>query len=193
MPISRKIMDRLANWLHGNATTTYRISIHSRIAPLVMPLVERLAADGEDGETLRCTLAPWHRAERPAIAVYRGDISTCRIDGPWQVADGHWLPLGGLVLSPGITWHLTPFEAQALHDHMQKVIEDATCAWVNEHGPFPRRHVPAEIDRVQADREAKAMIAAWARNKRQAGVRSRNADEPNPVLCALCGKGLGHG
>ena len=72
MPISRKIMDRLANWLHGSATTTYRISIHSRIAPLVMPLVERLAADDEDGETLRCTLVHWHRAERPAIAVYRG-------------------------------------------------------------------------------------------------------------------------
>jgi hypothetical protein len=192
MPISRKIKDRLADWLRANTTITYRISIHYRIAPLVMPLVERLAADDEDGETLRCTLVPWHRAERPAIAVYRGDISTCRIDGPWQDVDGHWLPLGGLVLSPGITWHLTPFEAQALHDHMQKVIEDATCAWVNEHGPSLRRHVPAEINRKQADREAKAMIAAWALEKRQARVRSTYADEPSPVLCALCRKGLGH-
>jgi hypothetical protein len=165
MPISRKTIDRLADWLHGNTKTTYRMSINSRVAPYVMPLVERLVTDDEDGQTLRRALIPWHRGERPAIAVYRGDVSTSRIDGPWQVADGQWLPLGGLVLSPGITWHLTPFEAQALHCHMQTVIEEATFAWVNEHGPSVRRHVPAEIDREQADLSAKAMIAAWVADR----------------------------
>jgi len=180
MPISRNIMDRLADWLHGNTKTTYRISINSRIAPNVVELIDRLVADDEDGDTLRCALRPWRRAERPAIAVYCGDVSTCRIDGPWQVADGQWIPLGGLVLSPGITWHLTPFEAQALHKHMQKVIEDATFAWVNEHDPFPRRHVPAEIDREQADREAKAMIAAWAAQRHQVPAAANDeAEGPN--------------
>ncbi len=177
MPISRKIMDRLADWLHGKTKTTFRISIKSRIAPFAMPLIGRLAADDEDGETLRCALIPWRRAERPAIAVYRGDVSTCRIDGPWQVADDEWLPLGGLVLSPGITWHLTPFEAQALHTHIQNVTEEAIVAWVNEHGPFPRRHVPAEIDREQADPEAKAMIAAWVAERRQAPVAANHTQE----------------
>ena len=60
-------------------------------------------ADDEDGDTFRNSLIPWRWAQRPPIAIYRGDVSTCRIDGPWQVADDHWLPLGGLIVTSGVT------------------------------------------------------------------------------------------
>lgn len=166
MPITRSILDRLADWLYGDGRATYRVWIKPRIAPRVLPLIDRLVGDDEDGETIRLALIPWRRAERPVIAVHGGDISTCRIDGPWQKAGIRWIPLGGLVRSSGITWHLTPFEAQALHNHMQRVIDDATCAWINEHGP-ERCHAHAGINREEADREAKAMIAAWAVRRHQ--------------------------
>lgn len=162
MPVTRKFLDRVADRLYGNGKTTYRISIKSRIAPNVVKLIDMLAGDDEDGDTLRLSLLHWRRAERPVIAVHAGDVSTCRIDGPWQQVGGRWIPLGGLVQAPGITWHLSPFAAQALHKHMQKVIEAAINAWVDEHGPEDRCHVPAEINREQADQDAKAMIAARA-------------------------------
>jgi hypothetical protein len=201
MPIFRKAVDRLADLMRRDRKITYRAFINPRLAPYVTPLLDRIVADDEDGDTLRNSLIPWRRAQRPPIAIYRGDVSTCRIDGPWQVADGHWFPLGGLILSPGVTAHLNPFEAQTLHQRMQQAIEDAILAWVREHDLYALRHVPEEIDRNVADPAAKAMIAAWVPGEREAAVmpnaspadaRDYRSSDPFPMLCALCGRGLGH-
>lgn len=201
MSIFRKAVDRLADLLRGDRRITYRAFIDARIAPYVTPLLDKIVSDDEDGDTLRNSLIPWGRAERPSIAIYRGDISTCRIDGPWQVADDHWLPLGGLIVTSGVTAHLNPFEAQALHKRMQQTIEDVILAWVREHDLYALRHVPEEIDRTVADPAAKAMIAAWAFGRRDAdavpnvspnSTRDCCPSEPLPGLCALCRKGLGH-
>jgi hypothetical protein len=201
MLIFRKAVDRLADLLRGDRRTTYRAFIDARIARYVTPLLDKIVADDEDGDTLRNSLIPWRRAERPSIAIYRGDISTCRIDGPWQRADGDWLPLGGLIVTSGVTAHLDPFEAQALHKRLQQAIEDTTLAWVREHDLRSRRRAPEEIDRAVADPAAKAMIAAWAFGKREAdtlpnpspdSVRDCCSGEPLSGLCALCGKGLGN-
>ena len=159
MPIERNAIDRIADWFRRGGQCTYRISIKPHIAPKVLSLIDKLVDDGDDGQTTRISLFSWRMAERPLIAVHRGDVSTCRIDGPWQPAAGGYIPIGGLVRSPGITWHLTPFEALALHKHMQKVIDDAVCNWINLQGPEMRCHGPVEINRDEADRNAKAMIA----------------------------------
>jgi len=201
MPIFRKAVDRLADLLRGDRRITYRAFIDARIARYVTPLLDKIVADDEDGDTLRNSLIPWGRAQRPSIAIYRGDISTCRIEGPWQRADGDWLPLGGLIVTSGVTAHLDPFEAQALHKRMQQAIEDTTLAWVREHDLRSRRRAPEEIDRTTADPAAKAMIAAWAFGKREAdtlpdpspdSARDCCSGEPLPGLCALCGKGMGN-
>mgnify|MGYP000853160607 FL=1 len=200
MPIFRKAIDRLADLLRRDRKITYRAQIDARTAPYVVPLLNKIVADDEDGDTLRNSLIPWRRAQRPPIAIYRGDISTCRIDGPWQVADDHWFPLGGLIVTSGVTAHLNPFEAEALHKRMQKAIEDTVFSWACEHDLYALRHIPDEIDRAVADPAAKAMIAAWASGDRQAGVPAirptvpamPETGEPFPALCAVCGKGLGH-
>ena len=201
MPIFRKAVNRLADMLRGDRKVTYRAFIDARVAPYVTPLLDKIVADDEDGDTLRNSLIPWRRAQRPPIAIYRGDVSICRIDGPWQVADDHWLPLGGLIVTSGVTAHLNPLEAQALHQRMQKAIEDAVLAWGREHDIYALRHVPEEIDRQVADPAAKAMIAAWASGQRGADAepmaspsepRDCYSGEPFPSLCALCRKGLGH-
>ncbi|PTQ12667.1 hypothetical protein CLG96_00405 [Sphingomonas oleivorans] len=201
MPVFRKAMDWLADLPRRDRKVTYRASINARVAPHVMPLLNRIVADDEDGDTLRNSLIPWQRAERPPIAIYRGDLSTCRIDGPWQVAGDHWFPLGGLILSPGVTAHLNPFEAQALHRHMEKAIEDAIVAWVRDHDLHAMRPVPEEIDRKPADRAAKAMIAAWASGQREADAVPDTSpgeagdccsSEAASAMCKACRKGPDH-
>lgn len=201
MPVFRKAVDRIADLLRRDRNITYRAFINARIAPYVTPLLDKIVADNEDGDTLRNSLIPWRRAERPSIAIYRGDISTCRIDGPWQVADDRWLPLGGLIVTTGVTAHLNPFEAQALHKRMQQAIEDTILAWVREHDLYALRHVPEEIDRKVADPAAKAMILAWAFGQREAdAMPDSNPDEagdccsgePGDALCEACRKGPDH-
>lgn len=201
MPAFRKAVDRIADLLRRDRNITYRTFINARIAPYVTPLLDKIVADNEDGDTLRNSLIPWRRAERPSIAIYRGDISTCRIDGPWQVADDHWLPLGGLIVTSGVTAHLDPFEAQALHKRMQQAIEDTILAWVREHDLYALRHGPEEIDRKVADPAAKAMILAWAFGQREADTMPNTSPdntgdccsgEPGDALCEACRKGPDH-
>jgi hypothetical protein len=201
MSVFRKVVDRLADLLRHDRRITYRAFIDAHVAPHVTSLLDRIVADDEDGETLRCTLIPWQRTERPPIAFYRGDLSTCRIDGPWQVVGDHWFPLGGLILSPGVTAHLNPFEAQALHKHMEKAIEDAIVAWVRDHDLYSLRHAPEEIDRKPADRAAKAMIAARVAGQQETGTAPGGGiDRPDDccsgeaasALCEACRKGSDH-
>lgn len=162
MPFFRDTAERLAALLRRDRNLPYRASVDSRIAPYVMSLFDKLAADDEDSETYRTALVAWHRSERPPLALYDGDTSFCRIDGPLEWAGTHALPLGGLVLTPGVTAHLDPFEAGELHDHMKSAIERAIRAWVVDHGLSIRPLASIKFDRRDADREAKAMIADWA-------------------------------
>ena len=201
MPVFRKAVDRLAHLLRGDRKITYRAIINARIAPYVTPLLDKIIADDVDGDTLRNSLIPWQRAQRPPLALYRGDLSTCRIDGPRQTVDHHWFPLGGLILSPGVTAHLNPFEAQALHKHMEKTIEDAIVVWVRDHDLYALRLVPEAIDRKPADRAAKAMIAAWVAGQRETGTASgeridrpddRCSGETPSAMCETCRKGSDH-
>jgi hypothetical protein len=193
VPVFRKAVDRLADLLRSDRGITYRAFLDVRTAPYVTPLLDKIVADDADGEALRNSLIPWRRAERPPLAIYHGDVSTCRIDGPWQVAGKRWLPLGGLIVSPGVTVHLNPFEAQALHRRMQQVIEDTIRAWVREHDLRGRHRGPEEIDRTVADPAAKAMIAAWAFGQREADTMpDANPGDRGEALCALCRKGVGH-
>lgn len=201
MPIFRKAVDRLTDLLRQDSKVTYRAFINARIAPYVTPLLDKIVANDEDGDTIRNALIPWRRAERPPLAIYRGDVSTCRIDGPWQVAGHHWLPLGGLIVCPGVTAHLNPFEAQALHKRMQQAIEDTILAWVGEHDLYALRRVPEEIDRRKTDPAAKAMIAAWAFGEPRYDAMPNGSpgeasdccsSEPGEALCAACRKGPDH-
>jgi hypothetical protein len=201
MPVFRKAVDRLADLLRRDRKVAYTAFINARVAPHVTPLLDRIVADDEDGETLRIALLPWQCAERPPIAIYRGDISTCRIDGPWQVADDHRFPLSGLILSPGVTARLNPFEAQALHKHMEGAVEDAIVAWVRDHDLHALPPVLEKIDRKPADRAATAMIAAWVAAQREARTApgagiSRPVDccsgEATSALCEACRKGPDH-
>lgn len=159
MSILRKAVDQLTRILRFD----HKVRLHFRVdrgtARYVAPLIEKLIADGEDGETYRTALAAWHRSERPPLAIYDGETSFCRIDGPLQWAGRRVFPLGGLVLSSGVTAHLDPYQASDLHYEMRAAIERAIRAWVTDHGLRDCPMTPVEFDRDDADRKAKAMIA----------------------------------
>ena len=200
MSIFHCALDRLADFIWTGRKVNLRFTAEYRTACYAVPLINKLLAEGEDGDTYRTALVPWHEAERPPLASYQGDTSRCRIEGPWQEAGRDWVPLGGLILSPGVTAHLDPFEAQALHEKMQQAIEAVIRAWVEDHDLTALPPVPEHFDRRGADRKAKALIAAWASSDRQVDASANSpafaakpaSGEPTPALCAVCRKGLGH-
>lgn len=196
MPIFRKAVDRLSDLLRRDGKVTYTARIDAREARYLAPMLDRITAEGEDGEALRFFLIRSMQGERPPIEIYRGSTSVCRIDGPWQVMDSYCLPLGGLILTPGITAHLDPFQAKALHRQMQEAIEIAIEACARDQDLYSLPDATDAINRAVNDPAAKIMIEAWVVEQQSPicvePVRPRD-DRPGDAslpLCALCGRRL---
>ena len=161
MSIFRRAMDRLANRLWAGRKVTLRFTADYRIAGFTLPLIERLLLDNDDGETYRCSIAQWTLNERPPLRIYRGELSSLRIDGPLQKAGMSYLPLGGLIETPSVTAHLNPVEAHELDGRVQEAIEKTILHWTIEHGLHDQSRQHREIDRRKADRAARTIIARW--------------------------------
>lgn len=176
MPIFRRAMDRLADFIWTGRKVNLRFTAEYRTACFAAPLITKLLTEDADGHAYRSAIVPWHRAERPPLDIYQGHTSFCRIDGPLQWVGNKPFPMGGLILSPGVTVHLNPFEAEELRDHIQQAIEAAIVAWVRDHDLYTRPPIPVGFDRAKADRKAKAMIATWAENEMVRGAASEGWD-----------------
>ncbi|MCA0208652.1 MAG: hypothetical protein LCH74_06300 [Proteobacteria bacterium] len=155
------IRNALARIFRSRETPNLHSDADVATVAFMRPIIEKLLAKGEDGDTYRAAINFWRYAERPPLAIYDGDVSHCHIDGPLQLAGDYDLPLGGEIFSNGVTINLDPFEANDLRDHMRGATERAILAWLADNGR--RKFVPAvnPYDRQSADREAKAMIADW--------------------------------
>lgn len=180
MSIVHRALDRLADFIWTGRKVTLRFTAEYRTACFALPLIKKLLAEGEDGETYRCSIAHWHLGERPTLHVHRGEVSTVRIDGPLQNAGTSYLPLGGLIESPGVTAHLDPVEADRLDRRVQEAIERTIRDWIIEHGLYDQPRARREIDRRKADREARAVIARWV---------AEHFGEPEPACQSDSGKG----
>lgn len=165
MPAFRDIAAQLRRRFFPKHEVTLRFRTDARTACYIIPLIEKLLANDEDGETYQCAVAHWHHAERPPLDYFQGTSSVCRIDGPLQDAPAgypEWcVPLGGLIETPGATGHLTPFEASALWKRIQEAIERVIVGWAKEHQLYCKPPVPSDFDRGSADRAAMALIASW--------------------------------
>lgn len=183
MPIFHRALDRLADFIWKDRKVSLRFTADYRTACFAVPLIRKLLADSEDGETFRCSIAHWHLSERPPLHIHRGEVSIVRIDGPLQNAGTSYLPLGGLIESPGVTAHLYPVEADRLDRRVQKAVEQAIRDWIIEHGLHDQPRVRREIDRRKADRAAHAVIAQWV---------TEQFGEPEPVQPSDSREGLDH-
>ena len=203
MSIFRRAMDRLANRLWAGRKVTLRFTADYRIAGFTLPLIERLLLDNDDGETYRCSIAQWTLNERPSLHIYRGELSSLRIDGPLQKAGMSYLPLGGLIETPSVTAHLNPVEAQQLDGRVQEAIEKTILHWVVEHRLYDQPRQRREINRRRADRDSRAIIAAWVAEhfaKPVTDFPSNESDQPaecccgdpDGSVCDACRKGSDH-
>ena len=142
MPIFHRTLDRLADFIWQGRKVTLRFTADYRTACFAVPLIKKLL-----GETYRCSIAHWHLNERPPLHIHRGEVSTVRIDGPLQNAGTSYLPLGGLIESPGVTAHLDPVEADRLDRRMQEAVERTIRDWIIEHGLYDQPRALPEIVR----------------------------------------------
>lgn len=204
MSIFHRAMDRLADFLWTDRKVIMRFTADYRIARFTLPLIKRLIADDDDGETYRCSIAQWPLNERPTLHVHKGVISTLRIDGPLQNAGKTYLPLGGLIEAPHVTAHLDPIEVDRLDKRVQSAIDQTLQDWIVEHGLYDQPRQCREIDRREADQGARAAIALWvadqstkAATDSMFGKREQPdqccTGEPSDGLCEACRKGLDHG
>lgn len=161
MSIFHHAMDRLADFIWTGRKVTLRFTAEYRTACFALPLIKKLLAEDGNGETYRCSIAHWMLNERPPLHIYRGEVSTLRIDGPLQNAGTSYLPLGGLIESPGVTAHLDPVETNQLDRRVQEAVERTIRDWITEHGLYNQQRARREIDRRRADGEARAIIARW--------------------------------
>jgi hypothetical protein len=161
MPIFPRAFDRIADFLWPDRKVTIRFTVDFRIARFTLPLIRRLIADDDDGETYRCSIAQWTLNERPPLHVHRGEVSSLRIDGPLQNAGTTHLPLGGLIESPGVTTHLDPVETDRLDRQVQAAVEQTIRNWIDDHGLYFLPRSSREFDRSEADQKARAVIARW--------------------------------
>lgn len=143
-------------------TVTLSFKTNTRTAQFVKPIIAKLLMDNNSGETYRCSVAHWFHSPRPPINIYHGTESLVRIEGPLQWTS-FWkaFPLGGLILSPGVTAHLNPIEAEELDKHIKIAVERTIIAWIAEHGLYELPPVSEEIDLQKANREAMETIAHW--------------------------------
>ncbi len=180
MSVFHRILDQIADWRWTDRKVNLRFVAEYRTACFALPIINAMLAEDEDGETYRAALTDWRRAERPPLALYQGDTSFYRSDGPRQWVKDRSFPLGGLIQSPGVTAHLDPFEARELQEHMECAIEQAIRQWVADHDLHDLAPVPETFDRRKADRKAKAKIAAWAtRGERLRAVPDIGAEGPD--------------
>jgi hypothetical protein len=158
----RSLLDRLTGW--PIITTKYRA--HWRVMINAHPVILKLIEDNEDGDTRRASLAEWHRAERPVLAVFRGTTSLFRIDGPRQFIGRDDFAMGALIESPGVTAHLDPVDTLHLEARVRGAIEQEILRWIAEHDLQSRPSVLPSVDRDVADPAAMRRMIDWVARDR---------------------------
>nr|WP_295738101.1 hypothetical protein [uncultured Acidocella sp.] len=132
MPIFHNIIARLHARFLPEDIATFTVRTTPRIARFVKPIIEKLIRDDKAGETYRFAVAFWHRWDVPPLNLYLGTASLCRIDGPLLTDENAYRPAGGLVVTPGLTAHLSPDEAHNLDNHIKAAVETTIRNWADE-------------------------------------------------------------
>ncbi|MCL2716407.1 MAG: hypothetical protein FWD68_18040 [Alphaproteobacteria bacterium] len=189
MSIFERVWNRAFGWLSdpGDAPPkeALTLSVDPRIIDEVLPLIERLIADGVKGNTYRAKLVKWRQTEQLPVTLYRGRCSFCWIAPPSSMDDDDSSPLSGLVLTPDVKIFLDPFDAQHLLDHMTAAVEKAIAKWISDRKlhKCPSLRMPVALAHLmpfEAGTEAEASARPITPRSGDAANASRNGWKKGP-------------
>lgn len=140
------------------------VQIPKCLAVILMPLIERLVADDDDGSALRTAVRPFFFGERPRIAILKGEEVWFHLEGPQHECGGQVLPLGAQIFVADRGWlSLGPADAAALHATLREAIDAAAYRWIIERGLLDHvQPLRAERNRRVDDPLALRQMAAAA-------------------------------
>ena len=142
----------------------HTVQVPKSLAVNLIPLIERLVADDDDGSALRTALRPFFLGERPRIAILKGEEVWFHLEGPQHECGGQVFPLGAQIFIAERGWlSLGPVDAAALHAKLREAIDTAAYRWIIERGLLDHvRPLRAERNRRVDDPLALRQMAAAA-------------------------------
>ena len=129
---------------------THTIHVPKCIATILIALADRLFADDADGDAFQSAIRPFFNAERPRVAMLKGDDIWFNLEGPIHVCGDKKYPLGAQVHVDSLGWlNLGPVEATELHAHLREALDVAAYRWLMERdllSHFDSCRVPRDRD-----------------------------------------------
>lgn len=143
---------------------SHTVQVPKCLAVVLIPLVERLLADDDDGSALQSAVRPFFLGERPRIAILKGEEVWFHLEGPQYDCGGMTFPLGAQVFIANRGWfNLGPIQAAALHTQLREAIDSTAFRWIIEHDLLAHaRPLRAERSRPIDDAIALRQMAAAA-------------------------------
>lgn len=148
----------------SHRSVPHTVQVPKSLAVNLIPLIERLVADDDDGSALRTALRPFFLGERPRIAILKGEEVWFHLEGPQYECGGQVLPLGAQIFIADRGWlSLGPVDAVTLHAKLREAIDAAAYRWTIEQRLLDHvRPLRAERNRRVDDPLALRQVAAAA-------------------------------
>lgn len=122
------------------------------LAEEILPVIERLIRDDDDGDAYRSVASFWCLFERPILQTYAGGRYVLQTEGPQQRVDEFDFAMGSEIMGP-LGWaRLDPVETVALVAEIKHQIDDVIDDWC-------ARNRITQGKRKAVDRSTDGMVA----------------------------------
>lgn len=118
--------------------STHRVRIPNDLGCILRPLLDRLLADDDDGDTFQKTIGPFFTAERPLVLIERGDTTRLYVEGPWYPVCDRSFPLGAQLATEVGWFDLTSIEAAELIGKLREAIDATAFRWLIRKGKLSK-------------------------------------------------------
>jgi hypothetical protein len=140
------------------------------LAEEILPVIERLIRDDDDGDAYRSVASFWCLFERPILQTYAGGRYLLQTEGPQQRVDGFDFAMGSEIMGP-LGWaRLDPVETAALVAEIKRHIDRVIGDWCTRNPRTQGKRKP--VDRECDDVAAVKRMTAWVAQVRRDGEAS---------------------
>lgn len=147
-------------------TPDFTFTCPAALAGEMVPVLERLIGDDEDGAAYRLAASFWRLFERPILQTYAGGRYLLQTEGPPQTVDGFGFAMGSEIMGP-LGWaRLDPVETAGLVAEIKQQIDHVIGDWCarNRIAQDKRKAVDRESDDVAAIKRMTAWVAQLRRD-----------------------------